>query len=312
LIVNNAQPVWNPRHKTSFFIFFETELIPNASSILYNAFANKETLDFTLPFHVIFPDATGVTAPAANNNSKLAIDLTVDKFFNLKGATGYAINVVNGVQYLVTPTDVSGTVINVGDILTIVTDSGQSMLLTVADLDIVLIPHKEPVSFICFLGSAPVLTPTGYRRIDRLAVGDIVKTPTGTAVVEAIKTQVCEPSSSSNPYVIPQGVFGANRRLLISPRHKVSVSGHMFEARHLGLEQEVQVKPFTYYNIQITKAQNMIVAGVEVESLKPLVRVKVTREAFEFELAKMGGMTPEIRARCRFLADGSVSVPSAP
>jgi hypothetical protein len=54
----------------------------------------------------------------------------------------------------------------------------------------------------------------------------------------------------------------------------------------------------------------MIVAGVEVESLKPLVRITVSREAFEFELAKMGGMTPEIRARCHFLADGSVSVPA--
>ena len=287
-----------------------TVTIPaNAASILYFNFTNAETLDVTLPLHIVFPDANGVTAPAANNNTKLAIDLTVDRFVILKG-TGYGINVIQGVQYFITPTNPVGTIINVGDVLTMVTNSNENLSFTVADLDIVLIPYKEPVSFICFLGSAPVLTPNGYSRIDRLKVGDVVKTPTGTAIVEAIKTQLCEPSKYSNPYMIPEGVFGANRKLLISPRHKVSVSGHMFEARQLGLEQEVQPKPFTYYNIQITGTQNMIVAGVEVESLKPLVRVTVSRQAFEMELAKMGGMTPEIRARCHFLADGSVSVPA--
>jgi hypothetical protein len=217
--------------------------------------------------------------------------------------------VVGGVQYFVTPTDISGTRINVGDVLTF-TNGGGNLSFTVADLDIVFIPYKDPPSIICFLGSAPVLTPNGYSRIDKLQVGDVVKTPKGTAIVEAIKTQLCEPSKYSNPYIIPEKVFGATRKLLISPRHKVSVSGHMFEARQLGLEQEVQVKPFTYYNLQITGTQNMIVAGVEVESLKPLVRITVSREAFELELAKIGGMTPEIRARCHFLADGSVSVPA--
>ena len=290
-----------------------TVAIPaHAAGLLYNSFANRNTLDVSLPLRVSFPDsAYSVSIPEANSNTKLAIDLTVDSTISIVGSKGYAITVHNGVQYLVTPNTVTNgpdNEIHVGDTLAIETLS-TTLYFTVADLDIVFIPYKEPVSFICFLGSAPVLTPTGYRRIDRLAVGDIVKTPTGTAIVEAIKKQLCEPSADSNPYVIPEGVFGANRKLLISPRHKVSVSGHMFEARHLGLQQEEQPKAFTYYNLQITGTQNMIVAGVEVESLKPLVRVKVSREFFDFELAKMGGMTPEIRARCRLLADGSVSVP---
>ena len=284
-----------------------------AATILYNSFAEVTTLDTTLPLNVNFPAIDGsVAAPAANNNTKLAIDLTVDRFVPLTGATGYGINVVGGVQYFVTPTDPSGTLINVGDVLTFTTNAGANLSFTVADLDIVFIPYTAPPSIICFLGSAPVLTPTGYCRIDKLVVGDIVKTPTGTAVIEAIKKQVCEPSADSNPYVIPEGVFGANRRLLISPRHKVSVSGHMFEARQLGLQQEEQPKAFTYYNLQITDTANMIVAGVEVESLKPLVRVTVTREAFERMLPKFGGLTREVKAKCRFLPDGSVSVLSVP
>ena len=285
----------------------------HAASILYNNFEYTETLEVATPLYIIFPDSSySVPLPGPNNNSKYAIDLTVDTTVSIRGSEGNAITVKDGVQYFITPTTVGlgpDNEIHVGDILPITT-SLTTLYFTVADLDIVLIPYKEPISFICFLGSAPVLTPSGYRRIDRFQVGDLVKTPTGTATVEAIKSQVCEPSKYSNPYVIPEGVFGANRKLLISPRHKVSVSGHMFEARHLGLEQEVQAKSFTYYNLQITGTQNMIVAGVEVESLKPLVRVKVSQQAFDFELAKLGGMTPEIKARCRFLADGSVSVPA--
>ena len=286
-------------------------LIPEfAATLLYNGFGHTETLDRRLPLIVNFPAVDGsVVAPVANNNTKLAIDLTVDTFVPFTGATGYGIHVVGGVQYFITPTDISGTLINVGDVITFTNNSGANLSFRVADLDIVFIPYREPPTIICFLGSAPVLTPTGYRRIDRLSVGDIVKTPTGTAIVEAIKKQLCEPSAESNPYVIPEGVFGANRRLLISPRHKISVSGHMFEARQLGLEQEVQAKPFTYYNIQITETQNMIVAGVEVESLKPLVRITVSRDEFERMLPKYGGLTKEVKARCHFLADGSVSVP---
>jgi hypothetical protein len=107
-------------------------------------------------------------------------------------------------------------------------------------------------------------------------------------------------------------MFGANRKLHISPRHKVLVNGEMVEARHLGLQQDVHKNPIIYYNIQITKAQNMIVAGVEVESLKPLVRITISREAFNYILATQHGgqMTPEIRSKCHFLADGRVSVPS--
>jgi hypothetical protein len=283
----------------------------HAAGILYNSFANTATLNMTIPLTVSFPDTNGgVPMPGANSNTKLAIDLTVDRTISIVGSMGYSIKVLNGVQYLVTSTDPSGVVINLGDTVDITATAGTIISFTVADLDIVFTPYTPPVSFICFLGSAPVLTPSGYKRIDKLAVGDTVKTPTGTAKIEAIKTQLCEPSADSNPYVIPEGVFGANRRLLISPRHKVSVSGHMFEARQLGLQQEVQAKPFVYYNLQITKTENMIVAGVEVESLKPLVRVTVSRQAFEQMLIKSGGMTQEIRSRCRFLADGSVSVPS--
>lgn len=236
-----------------------------------------------------------------------------DTFVPFFGCTGYGIDVVDGVQRFVTPTNTIGTIVNVGDALTFTLDSGATVTFKVADLDIVFTPYTAPPSVvICFLGSAPVLTPTGYRRIDRLSVGDIVKTPTGTAKVELIKKQAYTPGPHTNPYVIPEGMFGANRKLHISPRHKIAIDGHMIEAQFLGLTQDPHTNPIIYYNIQITKAQNMIVAGVEVESLQPLVRVTISREAFNYILNTQHGgkITDEIRSKCVFMPDGRVSVPS--
>lgn len=288
--------------------------VPSAvAQTLYASFA-VQTLDTTLPLNVNFPAADGsVSAPAAGTNSKLAIDLSgADTFIPLRGCTGYGIRLTSGVQYYVTPTDSVGTLVNTGDVISFTTDEGATLSFTVADLDIVLAPYTAPPSIVCFLGSAPVLTPSGYRRIDKIELGDIVCTPKGTAKVEAIKKQSYKASKYTNPYVIPEGTFGANRRLLISPRHKVAVNGKMIEARDLGLEQEAQKGDIIYYNLQITKTSNMIVAGVEVESLAPLVRVTISREAFNYILATRHGgvLTEEIKSKCRFLPDGSVSVPS--
>jgi hypothetical protein len=278
---------------------------------MYNNAADSTKINNSLPLEVTIPAANNsLPVPVAEKNTKMAIDVTVNRYRPFIGATGYGVRVVNGIQYFVSPNR-PDALINVGDLLIIITDSGDTLNFSVVDLDLFVVPYTPP-SIICFLGSAPVLTPSGYRRIDSLAVGDIVNTPKGTAAIEAIKTQVCEPSKYSNPYVIPERVFGATSKLLISPNHRISVSGHMFEARKLGLEQEEQKNTFTYYNIQITKAQNMIVAGVEVESLQPLVRSTISRENFNYILATQHGgkMTSEIRAKCHFLADGTVSVPS--
>ena len=290
-----------------------TVSVPAAVANALYAAMTSTTIDRSLPLYVNFPAADGsVRPPMAGSNSKLAIDLTATGFFPFNGCTGYGIRVVNGEQYFITPTNQTGTLVVVGEQLTFTPDGSVPLTFTIADLDVVLMPYTPPPAIICFLGSAPVLTPSGYKRIDRLAVGDLVKTPTGTAIIEAIKKQLCEPSTHSNPYVIPEGKFGANRKLHISPRHKVSIDGKMIEARDLGLLQEEQPKAFIYYNLQITKSQNMIVAGVEVESLAPLVRVTITREAFDHIVkTKFGGkITSEIRSKCIFLADGRVSVPS--
>ena len=154
-------------------------------------------------------------------------------------------------------------------------------------------------------------TPHGSQRIDSLKVGDIVSTPSGTATIKYIHCKEYTAGPSTNPYIIPAGKFGATSRLLISPRHCVSVGNQMIEARDLGLEREELSGSLTYYNLSLTGRANMIVAGVEVESLAPLKTVVISRDQFDTILrTRYGGqMTAGIKACCRFLADGSVEVP---
>ena len=169
----------------------------------------------------------------------------------------------------------------------------------------------------CFFGNAPVLTKSGYRRMDSLRAGDRVMTPEGAeATVERVKVTQCTASPHTNPYVIPRGRFGAERRVLISPNHKVVTSEGMVEARHLGLEQEAREGTLTYYNLELSGQANMVVGGVAVESLAPVRRMVLTMDQFKAVLqqkygasANSAGVLANIQRTCRFLADGRVEVP---
>jgi len=118
----------------------------------------------------------------------------------------------------------------------------------------------------CFFGDAPVLTPSGYRRIDSLTIGDTVTTPTGEDVITQIYKRSTVAGPNDNPYSIPAGTFSAIEPLLISPRHCIAVNGEMVEARNSCLEQVAREGILTYYNLGLEAHSHMIVAGVEVES----------------------------------------------
>jgi hypothetical protein len=267
-------------------------------------------MDSTLPLVFNVPDSTNEHAISLSSvaNNKTAIDLTSSRIFPISGFPGYSfITVGDGVSLRFNSP--SGPPIILSAATLPQSLSFGTHFVTIVDMDL----GATPVSGtpVCFFGSAPVKTPTGYRRIDKLRVGDRVSTPNGTTVIRHIHCQDYAAGPSSNPYVIPAGRFGATQRLLISPRHRVAVGGQMVEARYLGLEQETRTGMLTYYNLSLS-GSNMIVAGVEVESLMPLARVTISRAEFDHILAtKYGGrLTPEIRAACHFLADG-VSVPVA-
>jgi hypothetical protein len=136
----------------------------------------------------------------------------------------------------------------------------------------------------------PVLTPSGYSRIDSLKEGDLVLNESGKSVaIQRVKVMRVRPGPSTNPYVIPAGTFGATEDVLISPRHKVAVGtdGKMVEARDLGLKQKSMKAPFNYYNLEISGWSNMRVAGVEVESLAPAKRVTATVDQVKAAIAAL-------------------------
>jgi hypothetical protein len=131
----------------------------------------------------------------------------------------------------------------------------------------------------CFLGHMPVLTPTGYTRIDSLKAGDLVITETGAAVpIKTVRVRRMRPTKTNNPYVIPKGQFGATQDVLISPDHSVVVAGEFVKASKLGLDQRIMKNPFNYYNLELPEWANMRVAGVEVESMAPTTQYIVSMD----------------------------------
>jgi len=174
---------------------------------------------------------------------------------------------------------------------------------------------------ICFLGSAPVLTPSGYRRIDSLRAGDLVQTADGRAVtIQRVKTMVAQPGPNTDPFVIPVGRFGATAALPISPRHRVAVPGSgLVEARDIGGLARLPMRAaWTYYNLGLPnwETDNLVVGGVEVESLAPVERVRLTMAEFVAILTKKYGaeagskaVLDRVLATCHLSSDGLVEAP---
>jgi hypothetical protein len=150
---------------------------------------------------------------------------------------------------------------------------------TTAGIDSFLMTYTD-VQIPCFFAEAPVLTPSGNKRIDSLKTGDVIVTPKGFAFVKNLRSYTIAASEVTNPFIIPQGTLGASEDLLISPNHAVCVDGKMVVARKLGLEQTKFTGKLNYFNLELDKWENMYVAGVEVESLAPAAWVVII-EALE-------------------------------
>jgi hypothetical protein len=170
----------------------------------------------------------------------------------------------------------------------------------------------------CFLAHAPVLTPSGYKKIATLREGDLVTTGDGrsVAIQHVSRTRIAAGGPSVNPYSIPKGSFGATSRLLISPNHKVHTGSGAVEAKYLGLKQETMTGPFDYYNLELPNwsTDTMVVAGVTVESLAPIRRITVSALEFAHMIKNQyGSITPElvekIRAKVKLMPNGTVNVP---
>ena len=170
---------------------------------------------------------------------------------------------------------------------------------------------------VCFLGNAPVLTPSGYKRIDSLQKGDTVTTADGRTVeIKSIVMNVAAPGKNSNPYIIRKGMYGATSTLAISPRHRIATPGGMVEAQSLGLQQMTMRSPWCYYNVELPawSTDNLVVAGVEAESLAPTIRMTMTEFnrllKAQFPVAEQKRIMRSIVAAGKIHADQTIDVPA--
>lgn len=179
---------------------------------------------------------------------------------------------------------------------------------------------KGSAAAICFMPSTPILTPGGYRRIDSLRVGDLVVTGDGRSV--PVQRVVCNPVMASpfvNPYTIPRGRFGAEKRIQVSPKHRIQVEGRgMVEARELGLQQEEKAGRFVYYNLELPNwnTDTVVAGGVVCESLAPVRRISISPAAFKNLLVNKYGAAAlssenvqRMLRACRVMPDGSIEAP---
>jgi hypothetical protein len=269
-----------------------------------DADALMAALSITLvkPVNIAIPSGNVLPAPTSDGSYYAAFSKNVPGQYTVGSTSDYFTIDVNGNQYFNAE---SGTPLAIGDQITI---SGKS--LTISHLGSV-VGHSTS-NVVCFLGNAPVATPTGPKRIDSLKEGDLVLTESGKPVpIQRLKVMRVRPGPTTNPYVIAKGSYGATEELLISPRHCVAVAGKMIEARDLGLPQKTMSKPFTYYNIELPGWANMRVAGVEVESLAPAKRVVATVEQVKAAIAKLPKTTETLKMvqrLCKRNADGTLTV----
>lgn len=224
---------------------------------------------------------------------------------------------LNGVIYTIFVTETGFTYDGVAYVLGNTVQFGSAYYI-IQGLGSVLIQPYTPPPVPCFLGSARVLTQAGYRRIATLRAGDRVKTADGRVVaITQVAIHEVAATAATQPYVIPQGRYGAVRDIHISPDHKILVDGAMIEAKHApGLTRDRRQGTLTYYNLELPDpADCMVVDGVTCESLSHVRRMVVTLAEFLSMLRDQYGaqLSPHILQRikqnCRFLNDGRVEVP---
>lgn len=229
--------------------------------------ANSGTLGDGLTFTVVLNDISGGLYTTGSQN--YAEIFNVDVVGSVYQSSSTPSDVTNGATYTVfVPTNTNASSSTMGitfyyDVLSTIVPYPKK---STSNVNVKIIPtNLTPVP--CFFGEAPVLTPSGYKRIDSLYDGDLIVTSRGIFPIKQIRFYNVPAKPETNPYRIPKGLYKATEDLLISPLHCVKVEDKMIEAKDLGLVQEKLTGTLTYYNIEMDYWDNMYVAGVEVETL---------------------------------------------
>ena len=89
----------------------------------------------------------------------------------------------------------------------------------------------NPFDIPCFAIGTMILTPFGSRPIEDLEVGDrVVTRDRGAQEIRWIGRRTVAASGHRAPVVIAEGTYGNRRNLMVSPNHRMVISGRMAEA----------------------------------------------------------------------------------
>jgi hypothetical protein len=182
----------------------------------------------------------------------------------------------------------------------------------------------------CFLGETPVRTRRGVIPMREVVVGDaIMAAEGGWTTVRRVSVTPTVASARTVPYIVPRGwrpVEGGGRRkalerFYISPKHCVAVPGRgLVPAMELGLHRSERFREgevFLYYNLEVDNWANIVICGLEVESLAPnrVMRMPVQQVLAHF-IQQYGGVEriPYETAfkRIRVGTDSMATVPLLP
>lgn len=167
---------------------------------------------------------------------------------------------------------------------------------------------------ICFANGTRLLTPTGYREVDTLRRGDLVRTADGKeAPVRWVFSKSWTAAAMRKhrnlaPICITKGALGLGlpkRDLRVSQHHRVliesSISMRMFGAREVlvpakallslpGIYIETPQDPVSYFHIMLSQHDVVIAEGLRSESLYlgPQALASVPRAALQEAMTLLG------------------------
>ena len=134
---------------------------------------------------------------------------------------------------------------------------------------------------ICFNKGTMILTPSGYRAIETLKSGDLVKTAQGrvTKIVEV--TSFIGRADKCSLYVLHKDSLGANKPIMdlyMSEGHAYRNKGNWCHMKCSSTAMKLEEDNIEYHNIVLDNylEHTLVANGVEVESLFKIPRLKMT------------------------------------
>ncbi len=125
---------------------------------------------------------------------------------------------------------------------------------------------------ICFQRGTMILTPSGYRAVELLTRGDLVKTAQGRVTMIVGVNSFIGREDKCPLYVLHKGSLGANKPIMdlyMSEGHAYRNEGHWCHMKCSSVAMKLQEDNIEYYNMVLDNylEHTLVANGVEVESL---------------------------------------------